>query len=111
MRESIFGVSVQSFRSFSALRINLFCCIWLLSSLLTTLVLTSLKSLIRMQTSVFTCHLRHDGLDACQISGILLEYVARQADKSALAMLQAGFFFNVTMVRRTFVVVFPCPSS
>lgn len=46
-----------------------------------------------MQTSVFTCHLRHDGLDACQISGILLEYVARQADKSTLAMLQAGFFF------------------
>lgn len=45
-----------------------------------------------MQTSVYTCHLRHDGLDACQISGILREYVARQADKSALAMLQEGFF-------------------
>jgi len=46
-----------------------------------------------MQTSVFTCHLRHDGLDACQISGTHHEYVARQADKSALAMLQAGGFF------------------
>lgn len=45
-----------------------------------------------MQTSVYTCHLRHDGLDACQISGILREYVARQAEKSALAMLQEGFF-------------------
>lgn len=67
-----------------------------------------------MQASVYTCHLRHDGLDACQISGILREYVARQADKSALAMLQGGvlfFFSNVTMVRRTFVVVFPCPYS
>lgn len=63
-----------------------------------------------MQTSVYTCHLSHDGLDACQISGILGEYVARQADKSALAMLQEGFF-NVSMVRRTFVVVFPCPYS
>lgn len=46
-----------------------------------------------MQTSVYICHLRHDGLDASQISGILGEYVAGQADKSALAMLQEGFFF------------------
>lgn len=106
-KENIFGVCVQSFCSFFTLCINLY---WLLSSLLTTSVLTSLKSLIRMQTSVFTCHPRHDGLDACQISGILQERIARQADKPALAMLPAGFFSNVTMVR-TFAVVFPHPPS